>query len=81
MELIRAAALGVIRFDPLSAAAREKLVAAFNPRYPAGDYLIDRELANLLLRLRAPNMVERLLTVLRDAATQEESIDAAISQK
>jgi putative heme-binding domain-containing protein len=71
--------LGVIRFDPLSDATRQRLVAAFDGRYPSGDYLLDRELANLLLRLRAPNMVERLLTVLANAATQEEAIDAAVT--
>jgi putative heme-binding domain-containing protein len=77
LNLLRAAALGVMRFDPWPESARQQLLDAFNPHYPTDDHLVDRELANLLVRLNAPDMIERLLGALERAATQEEAIDAA----
>ncbi len=79
LALIRAAALGAIRFDPLMPPTRERLLAQFDKHYPSGDREVDRELAKLLVRLKAPGLVERLLTQLERSATQEEGIDAAIS--
>lgn len=79
LNLLRATALGVIRFDPLPDADRQKLIAAFNPHYPTGEHLVDRELGNLLIRLNAPELIDRMLGVLEHAATQEEAIDAAVA--
>jgi putative heme-binding domain-containing protein len=79
LDLLRAAALGVIRFDPLPEDARQRLVAAFNPKFPSGDRLVDRELSHLLVRLGAPESIARLLALLENAATQEEAIDAAVT--
>ena len=79
LTMLRAAALGVMRFPPLSAEARQQLVDAFDKHFPTGDRDVDRELATLLVRLEAPGMVERLLTQLQQAATQEEAIDVAIT--
>jgi putative heme-binding domain-containing protein len=79
LALLRAAGLGAIRFDPMPEDSRERLLAAFDAHYPTGDYLVDRELAPLLVRLAAPQLLERLLSVLDRAATQEEGIDAALA--
>lgn len=79
LELLRAAALGVMRFDPLPNDLRQQLIAAFNPRYPAGDHLVDRELLALLIRLGASDLIDRALARLDVAATQEEGIDAAMA--
>jgi putative heme-binding domain-containing protein len=56
-----------------------RLLTALNSHYPTGDYHVDRELAALLVRLDAPDLVPRLLRVLDGAATMEEGIDAAMS--
>jgi putative heme-binding domain-containing protein len=79
LDFLRAAAVGAIRFDSLSAEQKKKLLAKFDPMFPAGDYPRDRDLANLLIRLGAENLVPRLLDVLHRAVTPEEAIDAAIS--
>jgi putative heme-binding domain-containing protein len=79
LDLLRAAALGVIRFDPLADDARQRLVTTYSPLYPTGEHVVDRELANLLVRLAAPDMITRLLESLARAATQEEAIDVAMT--
>jgi hypothetical protein len=79
LSLLRAAALGVLRFPPLAPSARQELLDAFDKHFPTGDREVDHELATLLVRLEAPKMVERLLAGLKDAATQEEAIDIAIT--
>jgi putative heme-binding domain-containing protein len=68
-----------MRLDPLPSTARERILAAVDQHYPTGDYLVDRELAPLLVRLEAPNLVARALSTLDRAATNEEGIDAAMA--
>jgi putative heme-binding domain-containing protein len=79
LDLLRTASLGVMRFNPLPETVRQNLLQAYDSHFPTGDYLADRELGNLLIRLKAPNLVPRLMTILDRAATQEEGIDAAIA--
>ena len=78
LAIVRTAALGVIRFDPLPESARQTLLASLDATFPTGDRLVDRELGRLLVRLRAPAMPQRLLALLDDAASPEEQIDAAV---
>jgi putative heme-binding domain-containing protein len=79
LTMLRAAALGVMRFPPLEAAARQQLIDAFDKHFPTGNRDVDRELATLLVRLESPRLVGRLLAQLKQAATQEEAIDVAIT--
>jgi putative heme-binding domain-containing protein len=79
LHFLRAAALGVIRFDPLEPSVREQLLAALNPQFPTNHSEVDRELSHLLVRLRAPNLIERMLTLLENGATQEERLDLAMT--
>jgi putative heme-binding domain-containing protein len=79
LNMIRAAALGVIRFDPLEPAVRQQLIDAFSPQLPTNQPEVDRELGHLLVRLQAPHIVDRMLTLLDNAATQEEAIDLAMT--
>jgi putative heme-binding domain-containing protein len=79
LTILRAIALGFMRFPSLSSDDRKQLVDAFDKHFPTGDHEVDRELAALLVRLEAPAMVERLLAQLQQAATQEEAIDVAIT--
>jgi putative heme-binding domain-containing protein len=79
LNVLRVAALGVIRFDPLEQNVRQQLIDAFRPQLPADNPDVNRQLAHLLVRLKAPNVIEPLLVLLEKAATQEESIDLAIT--
>lgn len=79
LNALRAAALGVIRFDPLEPAVRQALLAALDARFPVGHAAVDRELSHLLVRLRADEVIPRLLTLLENSPTQEEAIDAAMT--
>ncbi|MCC6494445.1 MAG: c-type cytochrome [Pirellulales bacterium] len=77
LMLLRTAALGVMRLQPLEGSTREKLLSQFNAYFPTGDHYVDRDLANLMVRLHAPGIVDRLLDQLEVAPTQEEAIDMA----
>ena len=79
LNLLRAVGLGVIRFEPIAPATRTTLLEKFDAHYPTGNYDVDRELANLLVRLRAPDLIPRLLTAMENAGSQEEGIDAAMA--
>lgn len=79
LDLVRTAALGVIRFDSISSTTRDRLLAQFDKAYPSGDRELDRELSKLLARLKAPEIIERLLTQLEASATQEQGIDLAVT--
>ncbi len=79
LHLLRAASLGAIRFNPLDGATRAKLLEAFNGQFPTNHPDVDRELSHLLVRLQAADVIPRLLTLMESAATQEESIDAAMT--
>jgi putative heme-binding domain-containing protein len=79
LNLLRAASLGVIRFDPLEPPVRQKLLAAFDASFPTGNGAVDRELSHLLVRLRVENVIPRLLDVMENSPTQEEAIDAAMT--
>jgi putative heme-binding domain-containing protein len=79
LNVLRAAALGVIRFDPLEPPIRQQLIDAFRPQLPANHADVDRQLSHLLVRLKAPNLIEPLLVLLEKAGAQEESIDLAIT--
>ena len=79
LNLLRAASLGAIRFDPLEPATRQKLLATFDSEFPTGNGQVDRELSHLLVRLRAGNIIPRLLDLMERSPTQEEAIDAAMT--
>jgi putative heme-binding domain-containing protein len=59
------------RPDP---AAREKVLARFEPLFPAKGREINDELCQLLVYLRSPSIVGRTLALLEAAPTQEEQI-------
>jgi putative heme-binding domain-containing protein len=58
---------------------RKRLLEAFDLQFPSKHSDVDRELSHLLVRLRAPNIIPRLLALVENAATQEEAIDAAMT--
>lgn len=79
LDYLRVAALGVIRLEPLQSKTRQKLVSALDAYLPAKNHFVNRDLGNLLIRLRAPGVVNRLIPLLENAATPEDAIDFAVS--
>lgn len=79
LDYLRVASLGVMRLEPLQSSTRQKLISALDPYLPSKDHYVNRDLANLLIRLRAPGVVDRLIPLLENAATPEDAIDFAVS--
>jgi putative heme-binding domain-containing protein len=79
LDYLRTAQLGLIRFEAWDDASKQKIIAALDSSFPAGDHRIDRELAGVLIRTGAPKIIERLLARLKQSATQEESMDLAVA--
>jgi putative heme-binding domain-containing protein len=77
LDLLRAHALAFTRLGNPDAATRERLIAKFEPLYPAKSANLNAELAPMLVYLEAPSAASRLVTALRAAPTQEEQIDLA----
>ena len=76
---LRSAALGVLRWSPPSPRLRETILSAADAAFPTGDRAVDRELAQLLVRLEAAELTPRLLAWLRQAESREEAIDAVVA--
>jgi putative heme-binding domain-containing protein len=65
------------RFGPLEEPDRQRLLAWFDPRFPAAGRFVNGELCQLLVYLDAPKVAARTLKLLAEAPTQEEQIDYA----
>jgi putative heme-binding domain-containing protein len=63
-DLVRAYELALVRLGRPAAAVRERIAARFAPLFPAGDFDLDRELSSLLVALRAPGIVPKLVGML-----------------
>jgi len=61
LALVRAYQLAIIRLGHPSPGAAAGLAARFGPLFPAGDFDLDRELASLLVAVRAPGIVAALV--------------------
>lgn len=79
LDYLRVASLGVMRMEPLDSATREALISALNAYLPSDNHFVNRDLGNLLIRLRAPGVVQRLIPLMENAATPEDAIDFAVS--
>ncbi len=79
LDYLRVASLGVMRLEPLQSDTRQKLISALDAYLPSKNHFVNRDLANLLIRLRAPGIVNRLIPLLENAATPEDAIDFAVS--
>jgi putative heme-binding domain-containing protein len=79
LDYLRVASLGVMRLEPIQSATRQKLLSALDAYLPSKDHFVNRDLGNLLIRLRAPGVVNRLIPLMENAATPEDAIDFAVS--
>ncbi len=77
--VLRATALGVMRFKTLTPAMQERLAAGIAPWYPTHRAEVDRELAKLLVRFKSPTIVGPLAKQLVSEARSEAAIDAAVT--
>lgn len=74
VDLLRVYAVLFNRLGRPDAAAREKVLARFEPLFPAKGRELNDELCQLLVYLRAPSVAEKTLKLLAVAPTQEEQI-------
>jgi putative heme-binding domain-containing protein len=79
LDYLRVASLGVMRLEPIQPATRKKLIAALDSPLPTNDHYVNRDLGSLLLRLRVPGIVDRLIPLMENAASPEDAIDFAVS--
>ncbi len=62
LALLRAYGLALLRLGPIDQARQRALVRRFEPLFPSGDQMLDRELARLLARLRTAVLSPRRST-------------------
>src|SRR5207247_10370072 len=75
--LMRAYTLAFTRFGQPDDATRQRLIAKFDPLFPAQTRELNAELAPMLVYLEAPSAAAKLIAALRSAPTQEEQMDYA----
>ena len=79
LELLRAYSLAFTRLGRPDEATRTRLIAKFDPVYPAKTRELNAELAPMLVYLEAPSAAAKLTAALATAPTQEEQLDIARS--
>ncbi|MBM3840899.1 MAG: c-type cytochrome [Verrucomicrobia bacterium] len=77
LDLMRAYTLAFTRFGKLDDATRQRLIAKFDPLFPASTRELNAELAQMLVYLEAPSAATKLTSALRAAPTQEEQLEYA----
>ena len=77
LELLRAYSLAFVRLGKPESELRQRMIAKFDPLFPAKSRELNSELAQMLVYLEAPSAANKLMTMLRKAPTQEEQIDYA----
>ena len=66
VDLVRAYELAMIRLGEPSSEAKAKIAARLMPLFPSGSFDLDRELASLLVAVRAPGIVAKLVSLLAE---------------
>jgi putative heme-binding domain-containing protein len=64
IDLARAYELATVRLGEPPADARARIAARLGPLFPSGSFDLDRELASLLVGIRAPGIVTKLVKLL-----------------
>ena len=77
IDLARAYELAIIRLGLPPADARARIVSRLAPLFPSGAFELDRELASVLVALRAPGIVTRLVGLLTTATTGSQATNLA----
>jgi putative heme-binding domain-containing protein len=77
VDLVRAYELALIRLGRPLAADRERIAARFAPLFPSGSFDLDRELSSLLVAVRAPGIVPKLVGLLAAPTADAGATDLA----
>ena len=77
LDLMRVYEVVLNRFGHPDENCRKKLIARFDPHYPAHDRDLNTELSQLLIYLEAPDAAAKTIALLEQAPTQEEQIHYA----
>lgn len=85
LDLLRAHSLVFMRLGSPDAAQGEAILAQLNRHFPTNDPVVDRELAQVLIFLDAPDVsgrggiVDRVVAMLRESSSQEDQIHYAMA--
>ncbi|MFM8494056.1 MAG: c-type cytochrome, partial [Planctomycetia bacterium] len=77
LDLIRGYELALIRLGDPPAATKVEIAARFAPLFPTGSFDLDRELASLLVAVRAPGIVSKLVGMLATPSASATSTNLA----
>lgn len=77
LELLRAEELVFLRLAKADESQRAALLKQLDSKFPTRNALVNRELANVLVVLGAPKIVDRVVKELRTASAQEDQIHYA----
>lgn len=77
LDLLRAYSLVFTRLGAPSETTRQRLVARFDPMFPAATRDLSIQLANLLVYLQSPAIASKAMIAFSRASTQEEQIEYA----
>ncbi len=77
LDLLRTYSVVFTRLGAPDEATRQKLIAKFDPAFPAKTTELTVELANMLIFLEAPSAATKIVAALQKAPTQEEQLDLA----
>jgi putative heme-binding domain-containing protein len=80
IDLVRAYELALIRLGEPSAEAKARIAARFAPVFPSGSFDLDRELSSLLVAVRAPGIVTKLVSMLAAPSGSAGSTNLAPSE-
>ena len=75
VEMLRVYAVTFTRLGKPDEASRERLVAKFDPLFPADTRELNAELCSLLAYLQSPSLAAKALALVDQAPTQEEQIE------
>ena len=77
LDLMRAYTLAFTRLGQPGEATRRRLIAKFDPLFPAQSRELNAELCQMLVYLETPGAATKLMAALRAAPTQEEQLEYA----
>ena len=77
LDLARACELAIVRLGEPPAEVRAQIAARVSPYFPSGSFDLDRELASLLVAVRAPGIVSRLVGMLAEPTDSAELTNLA----
>ena len=77
--MLRAYSLTFTRLGAPSDATRQRLIARFDPLFPAATRDLNIQLVNQLVYLQSPAIASKAMTALSRASTQEEQIEYVLA--